>query len=143
MLSPGVSRIGSRAATVRSVPSVITRTGVSSGAPVASSNLNGITGRIRAGSDDILFAARMAANAARAVTAGLGRSPGSEPPPFYAYDADIGRLAVSTPAYSTAIVAVNHAAFPYGGIELARLFDGRGEPLTGIGGVGPAAMGSP
>jgi hypothetical protein len=48
---------------------------------------------------------------------------------------------VSTPAYSTAIVAVNRGAFPYGGIELARLLDARGDPLTGIGGTPPAALG--
>ncbi|HET8952571.1 MAG TPA: hypothetical protein VFN44_18750, partial [Solirubrobacteraceae bacterium] len=111
------------------------------GAGLAASNLYGVTARIRAGSDDVLFAARMAANAARAVAAGLGRAPGAEPPPFYAFDADIGRLAVSTPAYSTAVVAVNRGAFPYGGIELARLLDARGEPLTGIGGTSPAALG--
>ena len=72
-----------------------------------------------------LAAARMQANAARAVEAGLGRQAASAPPALYAYDPDIGRLAVTTPAYNTAIVAVNQRAFPYGGIDLARLFDGQ------------------
>ena len=107
----------------------------------AASNLYGVPGRTRAHSDDLMFAARIAGNAARAVAAGLGRTPAAEPPPFYAFDVDVGRLAVSTPAYSTAIVAVNRRAFPYGGIELARLLDGRGQPLTGIGGRPPAALG--
>jgi hypothetical protein len=92
-------------------------------------------------SDARIFAARMAANAARAVTMGLGRMPGEEPPAFYAFDPDVGRLAVSTPAYSTAVVPVNRGAFPYGGIELARLLDRDGAPLTGIGGTAPSAPG--
>ena len=67
------------------------------------------------------------ANAARAVDAGLGRKPGQVPPPLYAFDPDTGRLAVTTPTYNTAIVAVNQRAFPYGGLDLARLFDGTQE----------------
>jgi hypothetical protein len=58
----------------------------------------------------ILFGARMAANAARAIDLGLGEREALEPPPFYAYDPDIGRLAVSTPSYSTAVLAANHGA---------------------------------
>ena len=66
---------------------------------------------------------------------------GERPPALYAYDPDIGRLAITTPAYNTAIVAVNQRAFPYGGIELARLFDGEQEVAAGIGGRAPAAFG--
>jgi hypothetical protein len=88
-----------------------------------------------------LAAVRLQANAARAVEAGLGRMRGERPPALYAYDPDIGRLAISTPAYNTAIVAVNQRAFPYGGIELARLFDGEQEVAAGIGGRAPAAFG--
>ena len=89
----------------------------------------------------LLAAARLEANAARAVEAGLGRMPGERPPALYAYDPDIGRLAITTPAYNTAIVAVNQRAFPYGGIELARLFDGEQQVAAGIGGRAPAAFG--
>ena len=89
-----------------------------------------------------LAAARMQANAARAVEAGLGRQAASAPPALYAYDPDIGRLAVTTPAYNTAIVAVNQRAFPYGGIDLARLFDGRQEIAGTIGGTPPASFGA-
>ena len=39
----------------------------------------------------------------------------ARPPALYAFDPETGRLAVTTPAYNTAIVAVNHGAFPYGG----------------------------
>jgi hypothetical protein len=92
-------------------------------------------------SDARIFAARMAANAVRAVTMGLGKMPGEEPPAFYAFDPDVGRLAVSTPVYSTAIIPVNRGAFPYGGIELARLLDRDGAPLTGVGGTAPSAPG--
>ena len=88
-----------------------------------------------------LAAARLQANAARAVAAGLGGMAASEAPPLYSYDPDIGRLAVTTPAYSTAVVAVNQHAFPYGGIELARLFDGEQNVAANIGGRAPAAFG--
>jgi hypothetical protein len=88
-----------------------------------------------------LAAARLEANAARAIEAGLGHMQGSSPPALYAYDPDIGRLAVTTPAYNTAIVAVNQRAFPYGGIELARLFDGEQRVAANVGGRAPAAFG--
>ena len=88
-----------------------------------------------------LAAARLQANAARAVAAGLGRMRAAAPPPLYAFDPDIGRLAVTTPVYNTAIVAVNQRAFPYGGIELARLFDGDQRVAANVGGRAPAAFG--
>jgi hypothetical protein len=91
--------------------------------------------------DAALAATRIAANAARAVAAGLGRARAVRPPALYAYDPDTGRLAVTTPAYSTAIVAVNQGAFPYGGIDLARLLDGRGRVAATIGGQAPVAFG--
>jgi hypothetical protein len=85
--------------------------------------------------------ARVIANAARAVDAGLGSKQGATPPPLYAYDPDIGRLAVTTPKYNTAIVAVNQRAFPYGGLDLARLFDGTQEVAANVGGRAPASFG--
>ena len=88
-----------------------------------------------------LGVARMQANAARAIEAGLGAASSSQPPPLYAFDPDIGRLAVTTPAYNTAVVAVNQGAFPYGGVELARLFDSRQEVAANLGGRPPAAFG--
>jgi hypothetical protein len=88
-----------------------------------------------------LAAARELADAARAVTAGLGRATAKEPPPLYSYDPDIGRLSVTTPTYATAIVAVNQDAFPYGGMDLARLFDGEGDVAGNPGGRPPAAFG--
>ena len=88
-----------------------------------------------------LAAVRVQANAARAVAAGLGRMRAVAPSPLYAYDPDTGRLAVTTPAYNTAIVPVNQHAFPYGGIELARLFDGDQRVAANIGGRGGAAFG--
>jgi hypothetical protein len=89
----------------------------------------------------VLAAARSAANAMRALDAGLGERRAQEPPPLYAFDPDTGRLAVTTPAYNTAIVPDNRGAFPYGGIDLARLFDARQRPVAGIGGRPPAAFG--
>ena len=88
-----------------------------------------------------LAAARLQANAARAVAAGLGRMRAAAPPSLYAFDPDIGRLAVTTPVYNTAIVAVNQRAFPYGGIELARLFDADQGVAANVGGRAPAAFG--
>jgi hypothetical protein len=75
------------------------------------------------------------------VEAGLGSRRGRTPPPLYAWDPDTGRLAVTTPHYSTAIISSNQEAFPYGGIDIARLFDGRQEVAGNIGGVPPAAFG--
>jgi hypothetical protein len=89
----------------------------------------------------VLAAGRIQANAAQAALLGLGRARSIEPPPLYAFDPDVGRLAVTTPAYNTAIVAVNRGAFPYGGIELARLFDGSQDVAAGVGGRPPASFG--
>jgi hypothetical protein len=88
-----------------------------------------------------LAAARFESNSMRALEAGLGRAPASRPPALYSYDPDTGRLAVTTPAYNTAIVAVNQHAFPYGGLDIARLFDGEQEVAANIGGRGAAAFG--
>lgn len=88
-----------------------------------------------------LGASRMLGNAARAIDAGLGSMGAEEPPALYSFDPDIGRLAVTTPTYNTAIIAVNQRAFPYGGVELARLFDSRQEVAGGIGGTPPASFG--
>ncbi len=91
--------------------------------------------------DQDLFATRIAANAARAIALGLGRMRSSDPPPLYAYDRDGGRLAVTTPRYSTAIVPDSHGAFAYGGIELARLFGPGQRVAANIGGEPPDAFG--
>ena len=83
-----------------------------------------------------------AANAARAVDAGLGRM---------ARRAARRRCTPSTPTPAAwrsrrppttrRSSPVNQRAFPYGGIELARLFDGEQEVAAGIGGRAPAAFG--
>jgi hypothetical protein len=91
--------------------------------------------------DQDLYAARMAANAARAVVLGLGRMPAADPPPLFAFDRDSGRLAVTTPRYSTAIVPRSNGAFEYGGIELARLFGAGQAVAANTGGRPPAAFG--
>jgi len=86
----------------------------------------------------ILFAARMASNAAQALHLGLGGIGLAESPSMYSFDPDTQRLAVSTPSYSTAIVVHNHDAVPYGGLDLCRLFDSRQRPVGSIAGVGTA-----
>ncbi len=86
-------------------------------------------------------AARYESNAMRALQAGLGRQLGTEPPALYSYDPDTGRLAVTTPRYNTAIVAANHGAFPYGGVDLARLFNADQDVAGDLGGVGDGAFG--
>src|SRR3954452_21146765 len=86
-------------------------------------------------------AARYESNAMRALQAGLGRQLGTEPPALYSYDPDTGRLAVTTPSYNTAIVAANHGAFPYGGVDLARLFNVDQDVAGDLGGVGAGAFG--
>src|SRR3954447_4042378 len=86
-------------------------------------------------------AARYAGNAMRALDAGLATAPSAEPGGLYSYDPDTGKLAISTPAYNTAIVPVNQRAFPYGGLDLARLFDADQEVAANLGGTGAAAFG--
>jgi hypothetical protein len=88
-----------------------------------------------------MFAARMQANAARAVALGLGDQPAPEPPPVYSFDGDIGRLTITTPAYNAAVLAVNQHAVPYGGIELARLYDGDQRVVANVGGRPLASFG--
>ena len=88
------------------------------------------------------FAARFLMHSARAVHYGFASRPASEPPPLYAFDPGIGRLAVTTPAYNTAVVATSNGAFPYGGLELARLFDGEQRIVASVGGYGPAGFGA-
>ena len=89
----------------------------------------------------IFAASRMAANAARAVFAGLPARPGAEPPALYSFDPGTGRLAVTTPRYNTAITAATNGAYPYGGIDLARLYDDRQEIAATLGARVPASFG--
>jgi hypothetical protein len=91
--------------------------------------------------DHDLYATRIAANAMRAIALGLGDEPAALPPPLYAFDRETGRLAVTTPFYSTAIVPDNRGAFAYGGIEPARLFDGEQRVAATTGGTLPNAFG--
>jgi hypothetical protein len=88
-----------------------------------------------------VYVARMGANAMRALALGLDDMEAEAPPPFYSFDADVGRLSVSTPRYSTAVLADNGGAVPYGGIDLARLYDPEGVPIGGVGGRPPASFG--
>ena len=89
----------------------------------------------------IFAASRLAANAARAVMAGIPVRRGAEPPPLYAFDPAVGRLAVTTPRYNTAITAVTNGAYPYGGIDLARLYDDRQEVAATLGARAPSSFG--
>ena len=89
-----------------------------------------------------LYAARIAANAARAIVLGFGSRRAEDPPPLYAFDVETGRLGVSTPRYSTAIVPDNRGAFAYGGIDLARLFGPGLRNAGNIGGEPPSAFGA-
>jgi hypothetical protein len=88
-----------------------------------------------------LGAVRMMANAARAAVAGLGTRPSAVPPPLYAFDPATGRLAVTTPRYNTAITAVTHGAYPYGGLDLARLYDGDQNVAATLGARMPSSFG--
>jgi len=88
-----------------------------------------------------LYSSRIAANAMRALALGLGDARADAPPALYSFDRETGRLAVTTPFYSTAIVPDNRRAFAYGGIELARLFDGEQRVAATTGGTPPNAFG--
>jgi hypothetical protein len=101
----------------------------------------GVSATSRGEGDAELYAARMMCSAAQAAAWGLGARLAEAPPPLYAYDPDIGRLAVTTPHYNTAILAVNRGAVPYGGMEPARLFDGDQRVAANIGGRPDASFG--
>jgi len=88
-----------------------------------------------------LFAARMAAHAVRAVDWGLTSVRSRRPPPLYSFDPDSGRLAVTTPSYSTVVLPRNRRAVDYGGLEPARLLDGRSQVAASLGGATPASFG--
>jgi hypothetical protein len=90
--------------------------------------------------DRLLFAARMASNAAQAIALELALVPGALPPPMYSFDPDSQRLAISTPAYATAILVHNRHAVSYGGLDLNRLFDGRAQPVGCTAGTGLASF---
>jgi hypothetical protein len=90
---------------------------------------------------DAFFRWRTLASAARAIGLGMGSLPSSTPPPLWAYDYDTGRLAISTPRYSTAIVPDDRGAFGYGGLEPARLFGPGQRVASGTGGRPPGAFG--
>jgi hypothetical protein len=89
----------------------------------------------------LLGASRVLGNVGRAVMAGLGSRPSAAPPPLYSFDPATGRLAVTTPRYNTAITAVTHGAYPYGGLDLARLYDSRQQVAATIGARQPASFG--
>jgi hypothetical protein len=88
--------------------------------------------------DRMLFAARMASNAAQAISLNLAAVAGAPPPPMYSFDPDSQRLAVSTPVYSTGILVHNRHAVNYGGLDLNRLFDARQQPVGCTAGTGLA-----
>ena len=88
-----------------------------------------------------LAAARAEANAMRALDAGLGaRAPRAARRRCTRSTPTPAALAVTTPAYNTAIIAVNQRAIPYGGLDIARLFDGGQEVAANIGGVRPRGL---
>ena len=91
--------------------------------------------------NDAFFRWRMVAAAARAIGLGMGSLPSITPPPLYAYDYDTGRLAITTPRYSTAIVPDDRDVLGYGGIDLARLFGPGQRVASGTGGRPPGAFG--
>lgn len=103
--------------------------------------LFGVTKTAGSVGDARLWGARMQASAARAISKGFGSRRASSPPALYAYDPDTGRLAVTTPVYNTAVFAVSQGRLPYGGVELARLYDAQQRVVANIGGRPPASFG--
>jgi hypothetical protein len=90
--------------------------------------------------DADLFAIRMQSSAAQAAALGLGELESEKPPPLFSFDPDTGRLAITTPAYSTGILPHNRRATPYAGVEPARLFDQDQRVLSNPGGRPPACF---
>lgn len=83
-------------------------------------------------SDPQFIAARVGALVAEAAYNRTDERKAAQPPALYAWDPDIHRLAVTTPRYSAAIVDEDFV-LPYGGADLARLYDASGRPLGAIG----------
>ncbi|MGX6447308.1 hypothetical protein ACVU7I_04480 [Patulibacter sp. S7RM1-6] len=100
------------------------------GSNLVSASFDGLTGTAR-------FASTLAEFASRGLAAPAKTTP---LPNAYAHDASIGRLAVTTSRYSTAIVQP-WATLRTGGLEPARLFDARGRALTHVGGGGAGTLG--
>jgi hypothetical protein len=111
------------------------------GAGVPPTRLFGVNGQGISSTARDVFAARVQADAARAVALGLAKTNSARPPALYSFDPDTGRLAITTPSYSTAVVPENRGAFAFGGIELARLFDGGQRVAANIGGQPWASFG--
>jgi hypothetical protein len=88
--------------------------------------------------DERIITSRWAVIGARAATSQLPA--GAAPRGWFASDPDIGRIAVSTARYWTAITPITPAG--YGGAELARLHAASsGQPVSGTGGRAEAAFG--
>ncbi|MGE4424972.1 MAG: hypothetical protein AB7G37_00805 [Solirubrobacteraceae bacterium] len=105
------------------------------------SQLWGVAGRDRSESNDPVFTAtRVQAHATRVAQLRAGAPAPERPPAWFARDNGAGRLAVSTPAYSTGVL-VRHPTDDYGGVELARLLNADGMPVSGLGGKGRSAFG--
>ena len=89
-----------------------------------------------------LFACRMQADAARAVALGLAGVDGrAAPAPLLRSTPTSAGSRSRTPTYSTAVLPVNQDAIPYGGIELARLYDRGQRAIANIGGRPWASFG--
>jgi hypothetical protein len=105
------------------------------------SGMWGIAGRDASPqADPVLTSSRFSAHAARLAALGLGSRRAVRPPSWFALDPDARRFAVSTVRYSTGVL-LRHPTDDLGGIELSRLFNGRGEPVSGTGGSGGSAFG--
>ena len=91
-------------------------------------------------SDSQFVAARVAGIVARQAVARPRDAPAQQPPPLFADDPDSRRLAVTTPAYSAAVLDQG-IRLGYGGIDLARLFDARGHVLGTTGSHGRTGFG--
>ncbi|MCK9250372.1 MAG: hypothetical protein M0P31_15535 [Solirubrobacteraceae bacterium] len=105
------------------------------------SQLWGVEGRDRSeGNDPVFTATRVQAHASRLALLRPGNAAPERPPAWFARDNGVGRLVVSTPAYSTGVL-VRHPTDDYGGIEMARLLNADGMPVSGIGGSGRSAFG--
>ena len=82
----------------------------------------------------------MAANAARAVVAGIPARPGAEPPRAVLVRPRRRPAGGHDAALQHAITAVTNGAYPYGGIDLARLYDGRQEVAATLGARVPGEL---
>jgi hypothetical protein len=109
---------------------------------LAPATLYGVQASGQGSASRVLFAARIAAHAAEAVSLGVPGRGWETPPSLYSADPDTGRVTYTTRRYATAFLGSHQRALPWGGLDPVRLFAADGTALLAVGGRLPANLGA-